>query len=268
VPFAKHSFNLSWGYHYQSPYSAELRNKVLSSGEKLKAQRSIHYSIGWEFQYQEKMKMNLELYYKVLDYLIPYYVDREKTEYLNENSNNGFAYGFDLMFQGEIVDGMNSWVGYGYLNTQERTKLADGTYTAFRRRLPDQTHTVQIFLQDKIKKHPNWQAHTRLLFGSGHLYNLREIVSDPETGKSYIKPSVDKLKEFYIYFRVDMGLSASFDIGKTKNLVVIVEILNLFNHNNYGGYRFVQVPISQPVTISVPQILSKRFFNVGVELTF
>jgi len=32
VPFAKHSFNLSWGYHYQSPYSAELRNKVLSSG--------------------------------------------------------------------------------------------------------------------------------------------------------------------------------------------------------------------------------------------
>ncbi len=268
IPSIKHSFTLSWGYYYQPPYYAELRNKDSNTEKKLNAQRSIHYSAGWEYRFKEKLKLNVEAYYKDLDYLIPYYIDREKTEYLDENNNEGFAYGFDVMVQGEIVEGMNSWLGYSYLDTQERTKLVDGTYTAYHRRLPDQTHTLQIFLQDKIRKHPNWQAHTRLLFGSGHLYNLRELVTDPESGKSYLKPSVDKLDEFFLYFRVDMGLSASFDFGNAGALIAIIEVLNVFNHNNYGGYNFVQIPEDPPITFSVPKILSKRFFNVGVEYKF
>jgi hypothetical protein len=211
------------------------------------------------------MRMNLEAYYKDIDDLIPYFIDREKTEYLNKNSNKGFAYGFDLMFQGEVVEGMNSWIGYGYLNTQERNKFTGEPY---RRRLTDQSHTLQVFLQDKIRKHPNWQAHTRLLFGSGHLYNLREIVTDSETGKKYLIVSADKVDEFFIYFRIDMGLSANFDIGKSKKLIAVVEVLNIFDHNNYGGYRFVQVPDDVPRTFAIPQILSKRFFNVSLELKF
>jgi len=269
-----HNFTFSWGYYYQPPYYSELRNKEVSSGSKLKAQRSIHYAAGWEYQFKEKLKLNVEAYYKDLDNLIPYYIDREKTEYLNGNSNEGFAYGLDLMVQGEIIEGLNSWLGYGYLNTQERTRLSDGTHTAYRRRLPDQTHTLQVFLQDKIRKHPNWQVHSRLLFGSGFLYNWREVVTDAETGRKYLEVSVDKLQEFFIYFRVDMGLSANFDISDSQNLVVVLEVLNLFDHNNYGGYRFVQVSSEDPngkntpTTFAIPQILSKRFFNLGLELKF
>jgi hypothetical protein len=264
----KHNFTLSWGYYYQPPYYNELRNKKAFDGEKLKAQRSIHYSAGWEYQFKEKMRMNLEAYYKDLDNLIPYFIDREKTEYLNSNSSKGFAYGFDLMFQGKIVEGMNSWIGYGYLNTKEKNKF---TNEPFRRRLTDQSHTLQVFLQDKIKKHPNWQAHTRLLFGSGFLYNLREIITDSETGKKYLAVSADKVDEFFIYFRIDMGLSANFNIGDTKNLIVVAEVLNIFNHKNYGGYRFVQIYLlgnETPRTFAIPQILSKRFFNVSLELKF
>jgi len=178
------------------------------------------------------------------------------------------------MVQGEIIEGLNSWLGYGYLNTQERTRLSDGTHTAYHRRLPDQTHTLQVFLQDKIRKHPNWQVHSRLLFGSGFLYNWREVVTDAETGRKYLEVSVDKLQEFFIYFRVDMGLSANFDISDSQNLVVVLEVLNLFDHNNYGGYRFVQVSSEDPngkntpTTFAIPQILSKRFFNLGLELKF
>jgi outer membrane receptor for ferrienterochelin and colicin len=270
---AIHNFILSWGYYYQPPYYSELRNKDADS-PKLKAQRSIHYSAGWEYQFKEKVKLNVEAYYKDLDNIIPYYIDREKTEYLNENSNDGFSHGFDLMVQGEIVEGINSWLGYGYLNTKERTKLPDGSYTSYRRRLPDQTHSLQVFLQDKIKKHPNWQSHFRLLFGSGFLYNLKETVTDPETGIKYLNSSADKTDEFFIYFRVDMGLSANFDINNSQNLIVIAEVFNLFNHNNYGGYRFVQVSAERPdginslTTFAIPQVLSKRFFNVSLELRF
>ncbi len=265
IPSIKHSLTLSWGYYYQPPYYSELRNKEVNAGSKLKAQRSIHYSLGWEYQFKEKLKFNMEAYYKDMDNLIPYYIDREKTEYLNENSNKGFAYGFDLMVQGEIIEGMNSWLGYGYLNTQEKNKFNGESY---HRRLPDQTHTLQVFLQDKIRKHPNWQSHFRLLFGSGFLYNFREVVTDPESGKRFIKISVDKLKEFFMYFRVDMGLSASFDIGNSKNLIVVIEVLNLFDHNNYGGFRFVQVSKEMQNIFAIPQVLSKRFFNVSLELRF
>ncbi|RPI75575.1 MAG: TonB-dependent receptor [Ignavibacteriales bacterium] len=271
IPSAKHNFTFSWGYYYQPPYYNELRNKSGEDAKKLKAQRSIHYSAGWEYLFKEKVKMNLEFYYKDLDNLIPYYIDREKTEYLDQNSNEGFAYGFDIMFQGEIVEDMNSWIGYGYLNTKERNKTSNEPY---RRRLTDQTHTLQIFLQDKIKKHPNWQAHTRLLFGSGHLYNLRQTITDPVSGKKYLQITPDKVDEFFIYFRIDMGLSAGFDIGEHQKLVVIAEVLNIFDHNNYGGYRFVQVAAEDPAgnnvprIFAVPKVLSERFFNVSLELRF
>lgn len=271
IPSSYHNFTLSWGYYYQPPYYNELRNKKAIDNKKLKAQKSIHYSAGWEYQFKEKMKMNLEVYYKDLDNLIPYLIDREKTEYLNENSNKGFAYGFDLMFQGEVIEQMNSWIGYGYLNTKEQNKYTGKSY---RRRLTDQTHTLQVFLQDKIKKHPNWQAHTRLLFGSGHLYNLREIITDQETEKKYLAVTPDKVDEFFIYFRIDMGLSTNFDIGKARNLIVIAEVFNLFDHNNYGGYRFVHMSLQDPIgnniqrVFAIPQILSKRFFNVSLELRF
>ncbi len=263
-----HNITFSWGYYYQPPYYPELRNKEVNSASKLKAQRSIHYSAGWEYRFKEKLKFNLEAYYNNLSRLIPYYIDREKTEYLDTNSDEGFAYGFNLTVQGEIVEGLNSWIGYGYLNTQERTKLPDGTYTAYRPRLTDQTHTLQLFLQDRIKKHPNWQSHFRLLFGSGYLYNSREIVTDPETGRKYIKVSVDKVYTMPFYFRVDMGLSANFDVGGSKNLIVVAEVLNIFDHRNYGGYRFVQVSAEIPNVFAIPQVLSSRFFNLGLELKF
>jgi hypothetical protein len=169
----------------------------------------------------------------------------------------------DMMVQGEIVDGMNSWLGYGYLDTKERPK-SGGTYT---RRLTDQTHTVQIFLQDRIKKHPNWQSHFRLLFGSGYLYNLREIVQDEGSNQRYIKISMTDLREYFMYFRADMGLSASFDIGN-YDLIIIAEVLNLFDHRNFGGYRFVQVSKELAAPFAIPQILSSRFFNIGVEFKF
>ena len=269
-----HNITFSWGYYYQPPSYSELRNKEMNNTSKLKAQRSIHYAAGWEYKFKEKLKLNLEAYYNNLNRLIPYYIDREKTEYVDTNSDEGFAYGFELTVQGEIVEGLNSWIGYGYLNTKERTKITDGTFTDYRPRLTDQNHTIQIFLQDRIKKHPNWQSHFRLIFGSGYLYNSREIVTDPETGRKYIKVSVDKVYTIPFYFRVDMGLSANFDIGDSENLIIIAEVLNLFDHKNYGGYRFIQLSLKDIVgnntvrTIAVPQVLSSRFFNLGVELKF
>jgi outer membrane receptor for ferrienterochelin and colicin len=259
-----HTFTISWGYYFQPPYYSELRNKADVTKDILKAQRAIHYAAGWEYRFKKKVKLNVEAYYKDLSNLIPYYIDREKTEYYNKNSAEGFAYGFEAMVQGEVVEGLNSWLGYNYLNTQERN-VNGGEY---HRRLTDNNHSIQVFLQDKIKKHPNWQAHFRLLFNTGYVFSMRRVVTDDVTGKKYIQVYYDKVGDYpAMYMRADMGLSASFDL-KGYKLVAVAEVMNMFNHRNFGSYRFTQVSSDTPTLFAIPQVLSSRFFNLGVELKF
>jgi hypothetical protein len=160
---------------------------------------------------------------------------------------------------------MRSWFGYSYLNSMERNISGASEY---QRRLLDQSHTVQIFLQDKMPKHPNWQSHLRFLLGSGYLYYNRLITEDPSTGLSYIEVDTEDPQEFFLFLRVDMGLSASFDISNYGKLVVIGEVLNVFNHYNISGYEWVQVWKDVRYPFRIPQVLSKRFFNLRLEYNF
>src|SRR5690606_17682020 len=146
--------------------------------------------------------------------------------YLQENSRKGYAYGIDLMFQGEIVEGMNSWIGYGYLDSKEKEINSSADY---QRRLLDQTHTIQVFLQDRMRKLPNWQSHFRFLVGSGYLYYIRRLENDPVSGRDFISVYVNKPREYFLYLRADMGLSVTLDILKNYKMVITGEVLNVFN---------------------------------------
>ncbi len=247
----------AWGLYYQPPYYLERRNNNVP----LSSQRTIHYSAGWENSFKETMFLRIELYYKKLHNLIPYYLEDQKIIYTGTNRNEGYAYGMDVMVRGEVIKGIQSWLGYGYLNTRERPETG-GPYT---RRLTDQTHSILVFLQDRIKKHQNWQVHTRLLMGSGMLYYDRTVVIDPVTGKRSLAVSYQSPLEYLLYFRVDMGCSTAFTLANDKKLTVTAEVLNMFAQNNYSGYRFIQVFKDIPYPVRVPQVLSPRFFNLQVE---
>lgn len=254
-------FSLGWGYYYQPPFVNELKNSEL---EDLKSQRAIHYALGWEQQIKEKMKFSAEVYYKDLDNLIPFYFEELKMIYVNGNTREGYSYGLDLQIDGELIEGMRSIFGYGYLNSRER----DYGSTNYQRRLLDQTHTLQIFLQDKFKKHENWQSHLRFLFGSGQLFYNRVGRIDEESGMRLIEVDINRPSEYFLYFRVDMGLSASFDIFNDYKLIAVAEVLNVFNHLNYGSYDWVQVFEEYKQPYRIPRVLSHRFFNVKVEFRF
>jgi hypothetical protein len=195
--------------------------------------------------------------------MIPFYLDQLKLEYYGKNNLQGFAYGLDLTFQGEITEGLRSWISYSYLDTREK-KYGDAEYI---RRILDQTHTIQLFLQDKIRKHPNWQSHLRLVFGTGYLFHNRKTAIDEQTGNPYIDIIWEDRTEYSMYYRADMGLSASFDIGNGYKLLIIAEILNVFNNYNFAGYTWLQVFNSTNQPFRIPQIFSKRFFNIGFELS-
>lgn len=256
------SFKFSWGYYYQPPFINELKSTKIKN---LKSQRAIHYVLGWEKQVHTKLKFKAEIYYKDMSNLIPFYFDEFRMVYFDDNNREGYAFGIDLMYEGEIVEGMKSWIGYSYLDTREKKIKGNSKY---QRRLLDQTHTLQIFLQDKMRKHPNWQSHLRFLLGSGYLYYQRKLLTDSETSERYIDISFDNPKEYFFYFRVDMGLSASFKLTEKYKLTAIAEILNVFNQLNAGAYEWVHIFREINAPMRIPHVLSKRFLNFKVEMSF
>lgn len=256
-----HKFSFSWGYYYQSPFFYELKNKDPRDEHKLKSQKAIHYVVGWEYQFKEHMKFQAEIYYKDLSNIIPFYVEQMKLEYLTHNNSEGYAFGFDALFQGELDPGMQSWLGYSYLDTRERM-IGE---TEYQRRILDQTHTIQIYIQDKIDRHPNWQSHLRLLFGSGYLFYNRKTFYD-ENNDPYIGIDYNSRDEFLFYMRADMGLSATFKLSDRQEIMIMAEVMNVFNNYNFAGYEWVQAFRDYQHPIRIPQIFSKRFYNLKVTL--
>lgn len=253
----KNKLYSGWGVYYQPPYYLEKRNNDVP----LISQKSVNYSLGWETNFKKTMYLRAELYYRKLNNLIPYYTDGQKIIYKGGNINEGYAYGADIMLQGELVEGIDSRLGYSYLSTKERPK-SGGPWV---RRLTDQTHTITVFLQDRIKKRSNWQVHTKMNLGTGLLYYDRNVVTDPSTGNKHLEVAFDRPLEFFLYFRVDMGCSTYFVLKNGHKITCTAEVLNMFNQYNYSGYRFVQVFKDIQYPVRIPEILSARFFNIQVE---
>ena len=263
TPTLNHTISLSTGYYYQPPFVYELRNNSIEIGSKLKSQKSFHIIAGWDFRKTSTQRYQFEIYYKRNYDLIPFNIEKMQIHYQGKNELKGFIYGFDFQYEGEIVEGMKSWIGYSYLNAQEKPINSS---SAYKRSLLDQNHTFKVFLQDKIRKIPNFQSHVRLLFGSGLLYHPKIAIKDEETGLTHLETDYNRMAKFPFYFRLDMGLSFKFNLDETTNITFIAEILNVFDKNNIADYDYYTVfPIS-PYPIAIPQIFSKRFFNVGVKM--
>jgi CarboxypepD_reg-like domain len=262
-PTLKNTFNFNYGYYYQPPNVYELRDNPLPDGEKLISQKATHYIAGWEYRPQPKVKYQFQFFYKKMDDLIPYNIEKMQIVYLGSNIMKGYSYGFDFQYQGEIVEGLKTWIGYSYLNSKEKPK--DGS-SGYQRSLNDQTHTIKVFLQDRTKKHPNFQVHVRMIAGSGLLYHPQVREVDDRTGQTYLTYDLGEVGEFPFYLRMDMGMTFDINLKNKSKLTIIVEVLNIFDKKNIADYNWYTVlPYSDKYTLGVPQLFSRRFFNVGVK---
>ena len=262
---ADNKLNFGWGFYYQPPYYYELRDKNLADIKPLLAQKSVQYILSWQTRLKPTSDLLAEIFYKKLTSLIPYSVDQLKLVYGDQNNFEGYAYGLDLQYHGELVEGISSWIGYSYLDTRERNLSNDNGY---KRRLLDQTHTIRIYLQDQAKRHKNFQSHVVFIFGSGFLYHPEKTITDPVTGANTIYPDFDRVNEFPFYFRVDMGLTFDFNLGDKYKLTISPEVYNLFNQYNVASYSWYHVLPETKQPVPVPNIYSRRFFNIGVGLKF
>lgn len=288
-------FRFSAGYYYQPPFYRELRNLYGEINRNVKAQKSIHFVLGADYNFtawKRPFKLVAEVYYKHLDNLIPYEIDNVRIRYYAENSARGYATGLDLKVNGEFVKDAESWFSISVMQTQEDIKNdfyydyynSDGEkiikgYTwnsvavdsvrhepGYIPRPTDQRVNFGIFFQDYIPRVPSLKVHLNLLLG---------------TGLPFGPPSYERYKDTLRippYRRVDIGFSYQL-LGEKKKHVgpknplkhlnsvwISMEVFNLFQVNNTISYLWIADVSGRQYAI--PNYLTARQLNAKLIARF
>ena len=185
----------SAGVYYQAPTYRELRGDP-QPGETIAAQidgdiesqRAVQGVVGLEHLFtQRRLLLRAEAYGKRLTDLISFDTENTRVAYSGENDSDGYAYGLDVQLRGELVPGLESWINYGFLKTEERfdapaltgdaqadslatlrfQRRGGGDYLA---RPTDRRHNLSVFVQDYVPGDDTFSIHIRALYGTGLPY--------------------------------------------------------------------------------------------------
>ncbi len=282
------------GYYYQPPFYRELRNLDGSLNPNVKSQKSIHFILGSDYRFHAWNRpfiFTTELYYKMLDNLIPYHIDNVRVRYDPTQLAKGYAAGVDFKLYGEFVRGVDSWLSISLMKTEE--DIYDDFYYDYYNasgekivlgvsddidvmdsvrvepgyipRPTDQRVNFSVFFQDYIPGHPYLKMHLRLLYG---------------TGLPFGAPNTERYQHTLRmpdYRRVDIGFSYQFiNEGSTfgpknpfrnfKNMWVSLEVFNLLQIYNTVSYIWIK-DISN-TQYAVPNYLTPRLLNIKLTAEF
>ncbi len=289
-------FRFSTGLYYQPPFYRELRDKYGVLNTDLKAQSSIHFVLGSDYNFMawdRPFKLTTEAYYKYLQNLVPYDVDNVRIRYYATNNAKGYATGIDLKVNGEFVKGIESWASLSIMQTREDIDN-DNYYNYFNdegeriifgyttndrvvdsvlitkgyiSRPTDQRFTFSMFFQDYLPRNPTYKMHLNLVFGTGIPY------SPPGSVRSR---NAQRMPSFR---RVDIGFSKQLlgasryseaRPGKFLHFIndawISLEVLNLLQVNNTISYIWVKDVTNRQY--AVPNYLTPRQLNLKLVVNF
>ena len=261
------TFRFATGMYYQAPFYKELRDTSLVNGiatvqlnRDIKSQRSIHFVLGGDYSFNmfnRPFKFTAEAYYKHLNNLNPYSVNNLRIIYYGRNMASGYAAGIDFKLFGEFVPGVDSWITFSLMKTEEKI---DGKKIP---RPTDQRFNFSLFFSDYFPGSTRWRASLKLIFAGGLPFGPPHTERDQQTFRA---PA---------YKRVDLDLSyrlLKYDPDKTrtgirkavKNIWLSLECFNLLGISNVNSYYWV-TDISN-TQYAVPNYLTGR--RISAKLTF
>jgi hypothetical protein len=269
------------GVYYQPPFYHAMRDlsgiNPETNGQinpNIKAQQSLHFIAGLDyvfFMFDRPFKWTTELFYKPMFDLIPFQTDNLRLEYYGTNNANGYAYGMDMKLNGEFIKGIESYVGFGLLKTDEN--LTDDFYytsdstlvePGFIPRPFDQRFSFNLMFQDEMPMWPSFKVHLNLSLITGFPFG-------PPNGQRYTQTARSSP-----YRRVDIGFSKTFvdpKTGETKGIFkafsdayISLEVFNLIDISNTISYNWIKdVSGTQ---YAVPNYLTGRRINIKLHLAF
>ena len=279
------------GLYYQPPGYRELRGLPDSTITGADAQANLDRSIsnqraalftfgGERFFTSRRFYVRAEGYYKQLSNLISYDVENTRIVYSGENDTEGYAYGLDLQVRGELVPGLESWLNYGFLVTDERYLSANtdenrpfGSSEGYTPRPTDRRHNFSLFVQDYVPGSDDLRLYLRALFGTGSPYTAptqREIGNEGDVLTA--EPGLRHNNRFLEYRRFDMGATKELIFGQVAGKPVqaelSAEVLNVFNMKNTVSQSYVPVETTSYGWQPIPTRLTPRLVNVRFRVTF
>ena len=269
----------AWGIYRQMPFFKEMKNNKAQIVQGVKAQKSIHYLIGFEqifTSFDRPFRFTTELWYKALSNLIPYQIDNLNIRYIPNQQAVGYATGVDFKINGEFVPGAQSWASLSLMKTEEdiigdsylKKNSGSGNdivYPGYIPRPTDQRINFSLFFQDYFPGYPSVKMSMTLFYGS-------RLPFGPPQGDRYM----DTFR-MPPYRRVDVGFSKTL-IGKDKtasqknNKIGIrdawigFELFNLFDINNTISYFWISDVRNQ--MHAVPNYLTGRRINLKLSVRF
>lgn len=289
------TYRLAWGYYYQPPFYRELRDFDGNVSTDIKAQKSIHYVAGVDYDFKKwnrPFTWRTEAYYKDMDDIIPFDVENVRIRYYGKNSAQAYAYGIESRINGEFIKGLESWLSASYMKTEEDIfndtyfyyynsngeKIINGftvdqavhdsvEFTrGYMPRATDQRISVKIFFQDEMPRFQQLKVHLNLVYASGQPFGTPGSVEGRNT---------ERMPD---YRRVDIGFTYQFvEDGKLyrKNGKVTMPPNHILRHFNNFGLRmevFNLLDISNTIShlwvsdindqeYAVPNFLTPRLVN-------
>lgn len=263
------SLHAAAGLYFQPPFYKELRDPEGVLHKDVKAQKSIHWLVGSEYDFrlwERPFRISFEVYYKQLENLIPYIIDDIELQYLPQYKAKGYTIGFEIKINGEFVKDAESWVSLAILRSRE--DRYNDSYASYRRPT-DQLINLGMYFQDYLPNNPSYRVHLYVYYGSRLPY------SSPD----YDRP--DEIFSMKAYKRVDIGLSKSIMTDRSGNrnnkmkgledLWFSFEIFNLFDFKNQASYQWIRTISNQegiPNTFAIPNYLTGRLLNFKMTARF
>jgi hypothetical protein len=253
------TFRFATGYYYQSPFYKELRdttkvgaNTIVKLNHDIKSQRSIHFLLGMDYQFKavdRPFRFSTEIYYKVLDNIIPYNVNNLRVVYYGENLAKGHVAGIDFKLFGEFVPGADSWITLSLMSTKQK-------YNGLSLPLPtDQRYNLSLFFTDFFPGSTRWKMTLKAALADGLPFGAPHSGIE---GNNFRAPA---------YRRVDIGLSYRLLNNEDKhkrnnpvrNIWLGVDMLNLMDIKNVNSYYWITDITNRQY--AVPNYLTGRCFN-------
>ena len=292
------SYRLAWGYYYQPPFYRELRNFSGEIATSIKAQKSIHYVAGVDYDFYKwgrPFTLRTEAYYKDMDDIIPFDIDNVRIRYYGANSAKAYAYGLETRINGEFVKGLESWISASYMKTEE-----DLTNDSFQRyynsnseqiihgftldqsiddsisftrgympRVTDQRISVKIFFQDEMPKFKQFKVHLNLIYASGQPFGTPGSVEGRNTERM---PDYRRADIGFTYKVVEDGklykksgkvkMPQNHFLRNFQDFGIRMEVFNLLDISNTINHLWVSDINNQEY--AVPNFLTPRLVNLRI----
>ncbi|NDV79474.1 carboxypeptidase-like regulatory domain-containing protein [Dysgonomonas sp. 511] len=267
----KLSLRLAGGVYYQAPFYKEFQrivnmdgNNIVELNKNIKSQKSLHLVLGADYYItnasEHPFKLSGEVYYKKLSDLVPYTVNNVKIRYAGENISDGYSMGVDVRLYGEFIPGVDSWVSFSLMKTEQDIIGAKVPLPT------DQRFKLALYYQDYFPGYERLRMSLRGIWSHGL------PVSAPYRGyeSGYFRTPAYKRVDLGFAWQLlgeDFAIRNKSSVLKTfRNIWLGLDVFNIFDMQNVNTYYWItDVAGAQH---AVPNYLTGRQLNIRLIADF